>query len=577
VEVKAGIAVSPGIAIARAFPLESEEFVVSARPVAAESVAAEAERFENAVKAAVEEVVELRRSTDMPVELDQLFDAHIVLLEDKKLHDEVLRRVKQERLPAEYCVRSVFSRHAARLAGLEDEYFAERAKDLKDIEHRILRMLFGARQQELACLTEPVVVVARDLTPSQTASLDKERVVGIAIDLGGRTSHTAIVARSLGVPAVVGLNDLSECVEQGTQIVVEGNRGRVVVRPDPDTLAAYTRLRNEYQAYRRSLASSTHLAAETRDGHRIQLHGNIEQPRDVKDVRKRGGEGVGLFRTEYLITDPRNPPSEEDHYQAYRETVEHLEGKPLVIRTFDIGGDKVVMDPALEKERNPFMGLRSLRYCLARPEFFITQLKAILRASNLGDVRVMFPMVSSVEEVRRAKEHLEDAKDQLRRERRSFNPDIPVGVMVETPSAALSADVLAREVSFFSIGTNDLIQYTMAVDRGNERVANLYQPVHPAILRLLQQVVEVGVNRDVDVAICGEICGEPIYTLLLLGMGFRELSLAPALIPEVKKVIRSVTMERAREVAQTAVTLGEPDQIQRFLHASLRQVLPMIF
>jgi phosphotransferase system enzyme I (PtsI) len=577
VEVKDGIAVSPGIAIARAFPLESEEFVVSARPVAGDAVAAEAERFVSAVAAAVEEVAELRRSSDMPAELDQLFDAHIVLLQDKKLHDEVLRHIKQDRLPAEYCVRSVFQRHAARLASLEDEYFAERAKDLKDIEYRILRMLFGARQQELACLTEPVIIVARDLTPSQTASLDKSRVMGIAIDLGGRTSHTAIVARSLGVPAVVGLNDVAECVEQGTLVVVEGNRGRVVVAPDPDTLSAYTRLKKEFEAYRKSLESQRHLAAETRDGHRIRLFGNIERPDDAAEVLKAGGDGVGLFRTEYLITDPHSPPTEEEHYDIYRKTVENLEGKALVIRTFDIGGDKVIMDAALEKERNPFMGLRSLRYCLERPDFFMPQLKAILRASNLGNVRIMFPMVSTADEVRQAKDLLEDAKDQLRRERRSFNPDIPVGVMVETPSAALSADLFARDVDFFSIGTNDLIQYTMAVDRGNERVANLYQPAHPAILRLLERVIEVGVDRDVEVALCGEICGEPIYTLLLLGMGLRELSLSAALIPEVKKVIRSVTMERAREVARTAVSMGEADQTQRYLHASLRQVLPMIF
>jgi phosphotransferase system enzyme I (PtsI) len=577
VEQKVGIAVSPGVAIARAFPLESEEFVVTSRPVAAESVDEEIDRFHAAVAAAVEEVKELRAASGLSADLGQLFEAHIVLLQDKKIHAEVLEAIRAERLPAEYCVRQVCEHHANRLAQLEDEYFAERAKDVQDIEHRILRQLSGARQEELSGLTDPVIIVARDLTPSQTASLDKKKIKGIAIDIGGRTSHTAIVARSLGIPAVVGLRDLSQAVEAGVPLIVDGNRGRVVVAPDPDTEKAYLRVKKEYEAYRRSLKRSTHLVAETRDGIRIKLFGNIEHPRDAAAVRKHGGDGVGLFRTEFLFTDPANPPTEEQHFEAYRQTIRKLEGKPLVIRTLDVGGDKISADPTMEPERNPFMGLRSIRYCLARPEIFVPQLKAILRAADLGDVRIMFPMISAVEEVRKANAYLEDARDQLRSEKRAFRTDTPVGAMVETPSAALAADVLAREVDFFSIGTNDLIQYTMAVDRGNEKVASLYQPAHPSVLRLLSEVIRTSVDRGVEVAVCGEICSEPLFTMLLLGMGLRELSLAPNLIPEIKKVIRSVTVERAREVAATAIAMGEAEQTERFLHASLRQVLPMIF
>jgi len=576
-ELRTGIPVSPGIAIARAFPLESEEFVITARPVDPDSVDEEIERFRTAVEEAVVEISELRQSAGMTGEIGQLFDAHAILLRDPKIHSEVEDAIRNELLPAEYCVRIVFRHHADRMASVEDEFFAERAKDIRDIEQRILRMLSGARQQEMACLTEPVVIVARDLTPSQTISLDKEKVVGIAIDVGGRTSHTAIVARSLGIPAVVGLKEFSSLVTSGQGIIVDGNRGRVIVAPDPETEKAYARTKREYDSYRQSLARSTHLPAETLDGHRIRLFGNIESPRDAAAVHANGGDGVGLFRTEFLFTDPGNPPTEDEHYRAYRETAEKLEGKPLVIRTLDVGGDKILADPALEKERNPFMGLRSLRYCLVRPEIFIPQLKAILRAADHGDIRIMFPMVSTVEEIRRAKDLLEEAQSELRRERRSFRGDVPVGVMVETPSAAISADLLAREVSFFSVGTNDLIQYALAVDRGNERVANLYQPAHPAILRLLERIIRTGIDRDVDVAVCGEICGEPIYTMMLLGMGLRELSLAPAMIPEIKKVIRSITMERATEVARTAVSMVEAAQTEKYLHASLRQVLPMIF
>ncbi len=576
-ELREGIAVSPGIAVARVFPLESEEFFVSARPVSVESVDAEVARFSAAVEAAVAEVEELRRTSGLGGEIGLLFDAHVQILKDRKVRDQVLDAIRRDRRPAEYCVQEVFDRHARRLAGVGDEYFAERAKDLKDIEHRILRMLSGAREQQLACLTEDVIVVAHDLTPTQTAALDRTKVRGIAIDVGGRTSHTAIVSRSLGIPAVVGLTDLSKIVREGRVVVVDGNRGRVVVDPDPPTLAAYARLKAEYDAYVVSLARGRHLPAETLDGHRIRLYGNIERPGDVEAVLEAGGDGVGLFRTEFLYENPGCPPTEEEHYAAYRRAAEGLAGKPLVIRTFDLGGDKVTADPSLARERNPFMGLRSLRYCLAHPEVFVPQLKAILRAAVHGDVRIMFPMVCTVEEVRRARAILEDAKDLLRAERRTFKADVPVGIMVETPAAAVAADLLAREVRFFSVGTNDLIQYSMAVDRGNEKVASLYQPAHPSILRLLENVIRKGTERGVEVAVCGEICGEANYTLLLLGMGLRELSLAPSLIPQIKKVIRSVTVERAREVAHAALGMLEAAQTERYLHASLRQVLPMIF
>jgi phosphoenolpyruvate-protein phosphotransferase (PTS system enzyme I) len=572
-----GIAVSPGIAIAPAFPMESEEFTVTARPVAPESVEEEIARFHEAVAAAVEDVDELRRSSGMTGELGQIFDAHRLILTDRKIHGEVVQAIRDARLPAEYCVRQVYDHQAGRLAALEDEYFADRARDVKDIEYRILRRLSGARQMELACLTEMVIVVARDLTPSQTAGLDKEKVLGIGIDMGGRTSHTAIVARSLGIPAVVGLKDFTATVEQGVQVVIDGNRGRVVVDPDSETLAAYERLKGEFEAFRESLTRSRHLKAETLDGHSIKLFGNIERPQDATAVLKAGGDGVGLFRTEFLFVEPGSPPSEEEHYRAYKEAVERLEGRPIVIRTLDLGGDKVLADPTLARERNPFMGLRSLRYCLTSPEVFLPQLKAILRAGAHGDVRIMFPMVSTVEEVRKAVDLLGEARDELRARKCEFASDLPVGVMVETPAAALAADLLAREVSFFSVGTNDLIQYALAVDRGNERVANLYQPAHPAILRLLRHITEVGRDEDVDVAVCGEICGEANYTLLLLGMGLKELSLVPAMIPQIKKVIRSLTMERAREVARTAITMSEAAQTERYLHASLRQILPMIF
>jgi phosphotransferase system enzyme I (PtsI) len=576
-DVKDGIAVSPGIAIARAFPLESESFLVSSRPIEASEVEGEIARFFAAVEAASEAISSLRDSSGLAGEIGQIFDAHVMILRDRKVHEEIVREIREARRPADYCVREVFERHVQKFSSLADEYFAERARDIKDIEHRILRMLSGAREDDLACLTEDVVIVARDLTPSQTSSLDRKKVRGMAIDVGGRTSHTAIVARSLGIPAVVGLKDLTAGVRAGCRIIVDGNHGRVLVDPDDETVARYESFRREYDRFVLSLARGRDLPAETLDGHRVLLFGNIERPEDASTVLSQGGDGVGLFRTEFLFDDPSCPPTEARHYEAYRDAVARLSGKPIVIRTLDLGGDKISADPAAEIERNPFMGLRSLRYCLAHPEVFLPQLRAILRVAVHGDVRVMFPMVSAVEEVRRAKELLVEAAGQLEREGTAHRADLPVGIMVETPAAAVAADVLAPEVRFFSVGTNDLIQYAMAVDRGNERVAGLYQPAHPAILRLLAGVIRTGVEEQVEVAVCGEICGEPDYTMLLLGLGIRELSLAPAMIPQIKKVIRSVTMARAREVAESALGKLEAGETERYLHAMLRQAFPIIF
>ena len=565
-----GIPVSSGVVIGPAFVLAPQEFTLPERSIGQDEVAAELDRLGRALDDAQREILELQRTTGEPHET--IFIAHLAILGDPRLREEIAARVRDDLVPPETAVSEVFEGWIVRFRGLEG-LIADRDQDFADIQRRILANLVGGQRDPLDEVEGEVILVAEDLTPSRTATLDRSKVIGIAIDRGGRTSHTAIIARSIGIPAVVGLGSLSAEIETGRSLIVDGDSGVVVIDPDEATRAEYRRIARTHCELQRELGRLHGLPAETPDGHRIVLFGNIEFPAEIDEVLANGGEGIGLYRTEFLLQGRSAVPSEADHLSAYRSALARLGGRPLTIRTFDFGADKASPDPRSHTERNPFLGLRSIRLCFDRPDLFRPQLRAILRASALGSVRILFPMISSLGEVRRAREELRRAQDELDREGVSFDPKLPVGVMIEIPSAAIIAERLAPEVDFFSIGTNDLIQYTLAVDRVNELVASLYQPAHPAILRLLRYVADVGRDHGVDVAICGEIAGETLYTVLLIGLGIRELSISPASVPKIKRVIRSITAEEARAVTRRAERMDEPKEIEAYVEGVLAELL----
>jgi phosphotransferase system enzyme I (PtsI) len=426
-------------------------------------------------------------------------------------------------------------------------------------------------------LDREVVVIAHDLLPSQTVLLDKRKVKGFATDVGGRTSHTAIVARAMGIPAVVGLGNITAEITGGDPVIIDGNRGVVIINPDEEQLAEHREYGQRLVQFETELEKLRDLPAETRDGHRVQMCANIEFPEEVDDALTRGAEGIGLYRTEFLYLAGEHEPSEEDHYRAYRDALRRLNGKPLVIRTLDLGADKYTQAKQTNPERNPFLGDRSIRMCLHDIPMFKRQLRAILRASMLGEVRIMFPMITTIMELRQATMVFRDVMEELEDEGVDCRRDIPIGAMIEVPSAALMAEAISREVAFFSIGTNDLVQYTLAVDRTNERVAGLFLPAHPAVLKLIRDTINAAARNNINCSVCGEMAGEPLYTLLLLGLGLKIFSMNAPDIPEVKKIIRSTTMEHARWVAQQVMSYESERQVMHFLREETRKLLPEAF
>lgn len=576
-ESYAGVPVSPGIAIGEVFLLETRRRSLPDRPIAPADVKAEFARLAEAVTAAQSEIEDLKRRAGLPDDIAAIFSTHDMLLADATLRLEIEKCVKDRLVPVENAVAHVFDSLVAKFKSLGEDYFAQRAADLRDVEERLLRALIGERTEALARLRRGVIVVAHELSPSQTALLDRRRTLGFVTDVGGPTSHTAIIARGIGMPAVVGLGDVTSKIPDGALVVVDGTKGVVVVDPDRSTLAKYQQLARGYERYRGELAKIRDYPAQTLDGHGVRLMGNIESPDEVQSVIDAGGDGVGLFRTEFLYEEGRPAPDEQAHFEAYVAALQRLAGRPLTIRTLDFGADKVTPDGAAAHEPNPFLGSRSIRLCLEQPQLFLPQLRAILRASAHGNVRCLFPMISGLDELKRTKELLEKARASLRAEGAFVGEGLPIGVMIEIPSAAIIADSLADEVDFFSIGSNDLIQYALAVDRGNERVAHLYQPVHPAILRLIRDVVEVASDRGKGVSLCGEMAGDMLYTVLLLGMGLRELSLAPRAIPEIKKAIRGITVEESREAADWCAAARDVKDVQARLRDIMGSLLPSVF
>lgn len=570
-----GIAASPGIEIGKAFVLKEVEIKIDTANIDEEKIVGEIKRLEEGIAKSREQLIKIREKAERELGKDkaQIFDAHIMVLDDPMFMDEIREKIKSERITAENAISQVAKKYVDMFNSMEDEYLKERAADIKDVSERLIKNVLGIPIQSLADLAEEVIVIARDLTPSDTAQMDKEKVKAFATDMGGRTSHTAIMARSLEIPAVVGLGSISNEVSEGDTVIVDGNKGIVLVNPSEDTLRQYTELKLEYQRYKEELKKLKDLPAETKDGkRRVELAANIGTPKDVKGALEHGAEGIGLYRTEFLYMDRETLPDEEEQFRAYKEVAEAMYPRPVIIRTLDIGGDKKLPFLEMPEELNPFLGWRAIRMCLDNPELFKVQLRAILRASHYGKIKIMYPMISSVTELRRANAILKEAKDELRREGIPFDENLEVGIMVEIPSAAVTADILAKEVDFFSIGTNDLIQYTLAVDRMNEKIANLYEPFHPAVLRLIKNVIDASHRAGKWTGMCGEMAGDPLAAPILLGMGLDEFSMSATSISQVKKVIRSLTFEQAKKIADKALEMESPAEIREMLNKVLEEI-----
>jgi phosphotransferase system enzyme I (PtsI) len=568
-----GIPVSPGVAFGPVFWLRRADAMPFQRTIAAADAEDEVGRFHAALEAARRELDGLVGESGLSDAVGSIAAGHREFLRDPTLLGEIDAAIRNGRSAADYAVAVVFRRWIEKFRAMRDDFFRQRYVDLVDIERRVLRQLRDEEAIERPTPDRPAILLAQDLTPSEAIDLDRKSFLAFATEGGGATSHTAIIAKSLGIPAICGLGPLSD-VAPGALIVVDGGTGRLIVDPDARTAERYRERQDRVVRRSRILKRQAELPAETPDGWPASVHANIEFPIEVDQAVKNGADGIGLYRTEFLYAARHALPDEEAHLEAYREALERLKGRPLTVRTFDFGADKFADELGLAREPNPFLGCRSIRYSFARPELFRTQLRAILRASVQGPLSLMFPMIGSVTEMRRAKSILAQVQEELRRERIPFDPNIAAGAMIEIPSAAVACDLLAAEADFFSIGTNDLTQYTLAVDRTNDRVAALFRPSNPAILRLLRTVVDESERRGIVVTMCGEMAAERAYTLLLLGLGIRSFSVAPSAVPDVKRVIRGVTRRRAAEVVAGALALATPEDVDAYLQEQADALIP---
>ncbi len=571
-----GIAVGPGVAIAEALVLSSEGFRIPRQMVARDAVDGELHRLDAAIAAASDELAHYRDEvTDqLGQQCGAIFSAHLQMLRDLNLRQEIGSLVRERHDSPEYAVSQVLRRYVQVFQNLDSRHLAERASDIIDIEKRLLRHLLGQSREEISHLTAPVVVLAHNLTPSETARLDRELVRGFATELGGPGSHTAILAEGMEIPAVVGVGPFLTEVSGGDLVVVDGDRGLVILQPDDETLARCRAAGDEHRARSARLAVLRESPAETTDGVRIEVHGTIEFPAEARQCIQQGSDGVGLYRTEFLYLNAEHEPTEDEHYEAYAQVIRTLNGKPVVVRTLDLGADKMAQLPGPEDEHNPFLGARSIRLSLRNLDLFRTQLRAILRASTLGPVRVLFPLVTTLDELRQAKAALAEALHEVQRAGVAVPQTVPVGMMVEVPAAVMMIDQFVREVDFVSIGTNDLIQYTLAVDRTNREVAYLYNASDPAVLRLIQLTLAAAKKQQIPALVCGQMSASPLYTMLLLGLGTRHLSVPPSAILELKKVCRSVSVSRCEAVAARALTMDDAGDIKRYLREELRKVVP---
>ena len=570
-----GIAASPGIVVGKAYVLDSEEMAIPRKPIKESQIPKEITRFQDALTETRAEVQKIRDkiSREISKEHGDIFNAHLMVLEDRAIIEEVMERIKKEKLSAEHIFSQVIKKYSQSFLKINDEYLRERVSDINDVGRRVIRHLIGDQRASLSEIKEKVIVIAYDLAPSDTAVMHRKNVIGFATDIGGRTSHTAIMAKSLEIPAVVGLENATRSISMGDILIVDGIQGVVVINPTPAELQKYQKELSRHVEFNRSLTRFKDLPCVTTDGRAVELAANIELPEEMPSVLSHGADGIGLYRTEFLYMNRPDLPNEEEQYQAYKKVVTGMAPKPVVVRTFDLGGDKFLSHLEMPHEMNPFLGWRAIRFCLASPDIFRVQLRAILRASAHGKLRMMYPMISGVGEVKQANKMLEEAKAELRAKKTVFDEKMEVGAMIEIPSAALTCDIIAAEVDFFSVGTNDLIQYALAVDRINERIAYLYEPAHPAVLRLLKTVIDAGHSKKIWVGICGEMSGDPIFTPVLLGLGMDEISTSPVMVPEIKKIIRSIAYTEAQEIAKYVLTLHSATEVVNFLKLKYQQIL----
>ncbi|MFH1798635.1 MAG: phosphoenolpyruvate--protein phosphotransferase [Candidatus Omnitrophota bacterium] len=571
-----GIPAAPGIVIGKIHVFGTEDIIPPECTISEKQVPLEIERFKLALQETKKEItaIEEKISREIGIEHGRIFSAHLLVLEDSVLVQEVITRIKKKKRNAEWVFDEILTRYIKVLAEAKDEYLRERITDISDVGKRILRNLMGEKEKNLENLAEKSIVVAYDLSPSDTAMMHRGKVLGFATDIGGRTSHTAIMAKSLEIPAVVGLEAITDIVKNGDTAILDGMHGVVIINPTKRFIEKYQKEKKKYEHLEHELVELKLLPSETLDKKKVVIAGNIELPEDVSSVISHGAEGVGLYRTEYFYMNRRDLPCEEEQFNAYKSVVTRMKPQSVVVRTLDLGGDKFLSELDVPREMNPFLGWRAIRFCLARPDIFKSHLRAILRASIYGKLKLMYPMISGLQEFQQANEVLEEVKKELRKEGVRFNEDMSVGIMIEVPSAALTSHILAKHVDFFSIGTNDLIQYSLAVDRVNEKIAYLYEPAHPAVLTLIKMVIDNGHKEGIPVGLCGEMAGDISLTIILLGLGLDEFSTSPIAVPEIKKVIRSVKFSDAKKIAEKALTFESGKEVQSYARAKLRELVP---
>ncbi|HFL2484727.1 TPA: phosphoenolpyruvate--protein phosphotransferase [Clostridioides difficile] len=560
-----GIGASPGVALGKALVVEHSELVIEKKSI--DNVEAEIAKLEDAVAVSKEELVKVKEkaSEELGAEEAEIFEAHLLVLEDPELIGSAIDKIKTESVNAEYALNEIKEMFVSMFESMDNEYMKERAADIKDVTNRILRHILGIKVVDLSALSEEVVLIVHDLTPSDTATMNKKMVLGFLTDIGGRTSHTAIMSRTLEIAAIVGLNDITSKVKDGDFVVFNGDTGEVIVNPDEETINKYTELKAKYEDERKALQLLKGKPSVTLDGKHVELAGNIGTPNDIEGLIKNDAEGVGLYRTEFLYMDRDSFPTEEIQYEAYKAVLEGMDGKPIVIRTLDIGGDKELSYLSMEPEMNPFLGYRAIRLCLDRKDIFKTQLRALYRASVHGRLRIMFPMISSLEELLQAKEVVKEVLAELDSEGVAYAKDVEIGMMIEVPSAAVISDVLAKHVDFFSIGTNDLIQYTCAVDRMNQKISYLYNQFNPAVLRLIKTVIDNAHKEGKWAGMCGESAGDQKMIPILLGMGLDEFSMSPISILPARKLITSVKESDMKKLADDVLNMGTAEEIKNYI------------
>ncbi|MFH1933097.1 MAG: phosphoenolpyruvate--protein phosphotransferase [Pseudomonadota bacterium] len=571
-----GVAVSPGIVIGKARLVDRSKVKIFYQYlIGDDQLNREIKRFEGAARTTEDQLNAIKNG--MPEQLKGhsfILDSHLMILKDSMLHDATIQRISKEKINAEWALKKSLEEIRWAFSQVDDEYISNRVNDVENVVERVLRNLSGDEQQSLSHINERVIIVAHELSPGDTSELNPSKVMGFITDVGGRTSHAAIIAQALQIPVVVGLESATKVVREGDLLIVDGNSGEVIINPDDEVIIEYQEKHLRHEKYKASIARVSHLPAVTLDGHPIVIKANMEFLEEVAAAREHGSEGIGLYRTEFLYLKSKELPSEEELFQDYREVAELIAPEPVTIRTLDLGADKFASGHEIDREANPALGLRAIRFCLKEPEIFKRQLRAILRASFYGRVQLMFPMISGLQELLDAKEILGQVKDDLDRENIEYDRSIKVGIMIEIPAAVTMAEILAQHVDFFSIGTNDLIQYALAIDRVNEQVAYMYQPFHPALIRMIRQVVNAARDAGISVSVCGEMAGDPFCVCILLSLGINELSMNARAIPIIKKIIRTISIEEVRADFKNIMRLSTAKEVQAHVSNRMKSLVP---